>query len=251
MEKNKEKKNKKTSEVEPRTRPASNGMEKKLETIVYNQEGVRSGTLVLPANVFDAKWNADMVHQVVVSMRSNARSGTADSKGRSEVRGGGKKPWQQKGTGRARHGSRRSPIWRGGGVTHGPLAERNYDKKINKKTSAKAFAALMSEKFRNGKIIFVDAIVLKANKTKEASVVLDALSKVKGFENLTHKKERNVYLALPKREIKLEKSFRNILQMEIGEVKNLSALDLATHRYIVMVGPKESISLIEKRLGKK
>ncbi|MEK7115664.1 MAG: 50S ribosomal protein L4 [Patescibacteria group bacterium] len=251
MENDKEKTNKKVSKVAVRTQSAANGIEKKLETIVYNQEGEKSGTFALPPSVFGAKWNADMVHQVVFSMRSNARSGTADSKGRSEVRGGGKKPWQQKGTGRARHGSRRSPIWRGGGVTHGPLSERNYDKKINKKTNARAFVALMSEKFRSGKIIFVDAIVLKAAKTKEANGVLLALSKVKGFENLTHKKESNVYLALPKREIKLEKSFRNILQMEIGEVKNLSALDLATHRYIVMVGPKESIPLIEKRLGKK
>ena len=251
MENDKEKTNKKVSKVAVRTQSAANGIEKKLETIVYNQEGEKSGTFALPPSVFGAKWNADMVHQVVVSMRSNARSGTADSKGRSEVRGGGKKPWQQKGTGRARHGSRRSPIWRGGGVTHGPLSERNYDKKINKKTNARAFVALMSEKFRSGKIIFVDAIVLKAAKTKEAGGVLLALSKVKGFENLTHKKRAMFIWRSRKERLSLRKASAISSRWKSGEVKNLSALDLATHRYIVMVGPKESIPLIEKRLGKK
>lgn len=225
-------------------------MKTNLDTIIYNQEGKKSSLFALPANIFDVKWNADLVHQVLVSMQSNARSGTADSKGRGEVRGGGKKPWQQKGTGRARHSSRRSPIWKGGGVTHGPLAERNYDKKINKKMSVRALVSLLSEKWKSGKIIFIDDITLPVNKTKEADKVLGALSKVSGFENLTYKKHNNVYLVLPKKEIKLEKSFRNILQMNIGEAKNLNVVQLAKHRYIVVVNPKETISFIEARLTK-
>src|ERR1035437_10040489 len=98
----------------------------KSEATIYNQKGGEAGKIELPAKVFAAKWRADLVHQVVEGMRSNKRSGTADTKDRGEVRGGGKKPWKQKGTGRARHGSTRSPIWVGGGVTHGPLAEKNY-----------------------------------------------------------------------------------------------------------------------------
>ena len=90
-----------------------------VEVKIYNTDGKEKGVLDLPNNLFGLKWNADLVHQVVNSMHSSARTVIADTKGRGEVRGGGKKPWRQKGTGRARHGSSRSPIWKGGGATHG------------------------------------------------------------------------------------------------------------------------------------
>ncbi len=120
-----------------------------LEATIYNQKGASAGSITLPKSVFGAKWSADLVHQVVVAMQANQRSGTAHTKDRSEVRGGGKKPWAQKGTGRARHGSSRSPIWVGGGVTFGPRTEKDYSQKINKKMANKALGVLLSKKMKD------------------------------------------------------------------------------------------------------
>src|SRR5674476_740010 len=143
-----------------------------MEAKIYNQKGTSTETIDLPAKVFAAKWRADLVHQVVEGMRSNKRAGTADTKDRGEVRGGGRKPWQQKGTGRARHGSTRSPIWVGGGVTHGPRKDENFDRKVSKKMKAKAFYTILSRKFKDGEILFVDSISFKEPKTKLAIGVM-------------------------------------------------------------------------------
>ena len=109
-------------------------MEKTLKNPVYNISGKEVSNVSLPEAIWGVPWNADLVHQVVIGMQANTRTGLANAKMRGEVSGGGKKPWRQKGTGRARHGSTRSPIWKGGGVSHGPRSDKNYDQKINKKT---------------------------------------------------------------------------------------------------------------------
>ena len=158
-----------------------------METIIYNQKGQESGKIKLPESVFGITWNADLVHQVVTSMQSTMRQPIAHTKTRGEVSGGGKKPWQQKGTGRARHGSSRSPIWVGGGVAHGPRNEKIYDRKVNKKARAKAFLTILSQKYRDGEILFVDTLAFGAPKAKDGRAVLQALAKIKGYEKLATK----------------------------------------------------------------
>src|SRR5437868_2291267 len=128
-----------------------------MESKIYNKKGEEAGKIKLPEDIFATQWNADLVHQVVVSMMSNARSSIAHTKTRGEVRGGGKKPWQQKGLGRARHGSSRSPIWVGGGVAHGPRNDKNFDRKINKKMKTKALYTVLSKKMKDNEILFIDS----------------------------------------------------------------------------------------------
>src|SRR5580704_11914592 len=111
-----------------------------MEAPIYNSQGKKAGSVNLPESVFDVKWNHSLMHQVVTSMQANARTPVAHVKDRGAVRGGGKKPWRQKGTGRARHGSIRSPIWKGGGVTHGPIKDKNYSRAIPKRCVPKRFS---------------------------------------------------------------------------------------------------------------
>src|SRR3954464_11371557 len=117
-----------------------------MEAPIYNAEGKSAGKVDLPDVLFGQPWNPSLIHQVVTSMQDNARTNVAHVKGRGEVRGGGKKPWQQKGKGRARAGSIRSPIWRGGGITHGPTRDENFSRTIPKKMRAKALVIALSQK---------------------------------------------------------------------------------------------------------
>lgn len=216
-----------------------------MEAKIYNQKGAIAGKINLPAKVFAAKWRSDLVHQVVEGMRSNKRAGTADTKDRGEVRGGGKKPWKQKGTGRARHGSSRSPIWVGGGVTHGPLAEKNYKRKISKKMRAQALFSVLSKKYKDGEIIFIDSLVLPAIKTSKALEVVNNLSKASGLKFGNSKKK--VLTALYERSEKTEKSFRNLPQLEIVFLKNLNPLTVLNYQYLLIENPEESVKFLESR----
>ena len=201
---------------------------------IYNTEGKEKGALDLPNNLFGLKWNADLVHQVVSSMISSARTVIADTKGRGEVRGGGKKPWQQKGTGRARHGSSRSPIWKGGGATHGPHAERNYDKKVNKKMKAKALFTIISKKIRDNEVFFLDNLKATAPKAKEGLAILKNLTKIKGAEMILAKKANSAYITVMKNDENLNKSFRNFGNIKIDEWRNINPLDVLNYRYLII-----------------
>lgn len=219
-----------------------------METKIYNQKGTSAGTITLPEKIFAAKWRADLVHQVVEGMRSNKRAGTADTKGRGEVRGGGKKPWKQKGTGRARHGSTRSPIWVGGGVTHGPLAEKNYKRKISKKMRAQALFSVLSKKFKDGEILFVDTLALSDIKTKNAEGVMKNLIKAGSFKIAASTKKPRILTALFERDEKAEKSFRNLPQIEIVFLKNLNPLDVLNHKYLLIENPEQAVKFLESRM---
>lgn len=146
-----------------------------METTVYNKKGEKKGSLKLPEKVFGLSWNGDLVHQIVHAITANTRAGTADTKGRSEVRGGGKKPWKQKGTGRARHGSSRSPIWKGGGVTFGPNALQVFALKINKKAKKKALALVLSDRVASEKFVALEDLNMTDAKAKQVAALRKSL----------------------------------------------------------------------------
>ena len=217
---------------------------------MHNVSGKEAGTATLPGSIWNLPWNADLVHQVVIGMQANARTSTANAKGRGEVSGGGKKPWRQKGTGRARHGSNRSPIWIGGGTTHGPLAEKNYDVKINKKMKATALYVALSQKLRDNQVIFVDSLAFDSIKTKTAQNALDSFAKIAGFETLNTKKHNNIFVVVPGKTEAVAKSFRNIAHATLEDVRNLNPMDVMNYRYIIVANPEEASATLAGRMNK-
>ena len=212
-----------------------------MQVKLYNQQAKETGTVELPDSVFGLKWNADLVHQVVTSQASNLRRGTAHAKGRSEVRGGGKKPWRQKGTGRARHGSIRNPLWKGGGVTHGPLKEKNYKKKVNKKMGEKALYTVLSAKARDNEIIVLDELRFEESKTKPGAKLFENLAKIKEFKNLT--KGNGVLVALPGKNEMVRRALRNLPYIGIEDVRNLNSHGVLQYKYILF--PREALEVFK------
>src|SRR3989344_6775011 len=211
-----------------------------MESKVYNQKGETVGTVSLPATVFGVSWNPDLVHQVMVGMQEGKRLSLAHAKDRGEVSGGGKKPWRQKGTGRARHGSTRSPIWRKGGVTHGPVAERVYGQKINKKMKTRALYTALSAKYRDGELIFVDRLDIDQPKPKLALAMLTNLAAATKAPALLYAQGRRALIAGLRPSSTVTKSFRNIKSVSIDEVRNLNPLDVLTYQYLVLADPEAS-----------
>jgi large subunit ribosomal protein L4 len=202
-------------------------------------KGQKAGEIELPKEIFAAKWRADLVHQVATAIAANKRQNRAHTKDRAEVAGGGKKPWKQKGTGQARHGSSRSPIWRHGGVTFGPRKERDYSEKLNKKMKAAALASVLSKKAEDGELILVDKFAFEAPKTKAAIASIAAIGKGAGAK-IFGKRKNAALFAFAGREASAVKSFRNIGSIATEEVRNLNPLDLLTYRYLVIENPEES-----------
>jgi len=180
---------------------------------VYNLKGEAMGKIELDDKIFRREWNPDLVHQVYLAQVANRRKNYAHVKERGEVRGGGKKPWRQKGTGRARHGSIRSPLWKGGGVTHGPRSDRQYGKKINKKMRKAAIMSLVSKKLADQELKIVDSLNIESRKTKELDFVL------KQFLNHKKNSKKLSVLLIPSKENK--GIFR--VASNIPKVKSLNA----------------------------
>jgi large subunit ribosomal protein L4 len=218
---------------------------------VYTMEGKVSKTLEVPEAIFGAAWNADLVSQVLYSQASNRRAGTAHTKDRSEVRGSHIKPWNQKGSGRARHGSRQSPLWKGGGVTFGPRNDKDYKKIIPKGMKVAALFSLLSAKVAAGKVIFVDTIPELTGKTKEADEAMKGLTTIEGFKTLCYKKANNVYLSTKKGEDTTKRAFRNLPYMTLHNMEDLNPLDLANTRYLVIANPEETIEYLSSKIASK
>ena len=161
---------------------------------VVNVKGEKVGTMKLAGEIFGVEVHEDVLHQAVTTYLSNRRQATAKTKDRSEVSGGGKKPWRQKGTGRARAGSSRSPIWVGGGVVFGPTGEQNYKLSMNKKAHALALKSALSLKVREKALIIVEDVIEIEGKTKEAVSVLNAVGAT-GKVLLVNDENKNLLLA--------------------------------------------------------
>ncbi len=215
-----------------------------MESKIYNIQGKEAGKITLPENLFGLPWNADLVHQVVTSMQANARQPWAHTKTRGEVRGGGKKPWAQKGTGRARHGSSRSPIWVGGGVTHGPRKDKSYTKKISQQMRQKALLVTLSRKYKDGEVIFVDSLEMQEPKTKTAKGIMSGLAST--FSGIT-KKKNAALIALPTAHKPTMKSFGNFGNVEVTEVRNLNPVSILEAKYLVIANPKSAFETLGKK----
>jgi large subunit ribosomal protein L4 len=223
--------------------------EKGLQAPLFSSVGAAEGTIMLPGTVFDVAWNADLVHGVVLAMQANARAGTAHTKDRSEVSGGGKKPWKQKGTGRARHGSSRSPIWAGGGVAHGPRSDKDYTTKINKKMRAKALAAVFTKKLADTEMIFLSDVAMVEPKTAIGKTIITAIATATGHPDLATKRKNAALLILDKRNEMIEKSFHNFGNIEVVQVKDINPVDILTYKYVIMVNSNDTLRVLEKRIA--
>ncbi len=205
-----------------------------MKTIVYNFEGKKVKDIELSESVFNVPLNAELLHESYVSMASNQRVAIAHTKGRGEISGGGKKPWKQKGTGKARTGSIRNPFWRGGGTIFGPQKDRNFKKKINKKANTKAILMAISEKLRSENLIILDKVESINKKTKDIVNGLNAL-KIKGsiLINLSQG-EKETYLYS-----------RNIKNVKCIPTNNLNILDILNYKSVIL--SEESVNYLEKK----
>lgn len=204
---------------------------------IQNLKGEKVGELELLDAVFGLPANDSLVHQVFVSMSGNRRQVIAHAKDRGERAGSGKKPWKQKGTGRARSGSVRSPIWRGGGVTFGPTKDRNFKSKINKKMSQKALKIVLSGKVADNSLIVLDELALTEKKTKQAASGLKKLG-ISG----------SILVGFSEKEKDFQLFFQNIEGVSNIPVEGLNVYDMLMRKNLVL--SKDAVKYLEKKYSK-
>jgi len=214
---------------------------------IYNQEGKAAGEIELSSKVFEVKMNEALVHQAVVAQMGNERQVLAHTKGRGDVSGGGKKPWKQKGTGRARAGSSRSPLWKGGGVVFGPQKDRNFKKELNRKMRQKAMFMVLSDKINAKSMAVVESLNVEEFKTKK----MDAI--VKNFETKiftkNENKKRSVLLINDKKDLKSKNSARNLAGVKAINLDNINILDLLKYKNVILSA--ESVKSLETTYSSK
>ncbi len=203
---------------------------------LYNATGAVTGSIEISDGVFDVRWNGDLMHQVLCSYEGNERKIVAHAKGRGEVSGGGKKPWKQKGTGRARAGSTRSPIWRKGGVTHGPLKDKEYSLVLPRKMAKKAIGIALSQKLREKEVKFVEGVEFQNAKTKNATQVLAPF--------VSMRKNNQLLVVIPEKQENLKRSLKNLKSVDWALANDLNAKKVITHKNVLIF--KESLPAIEK-----
>ncbi len=201
---------------------------------LYNQQGTVVGDLALDASLFEVAPDTALVHEATIAQTANARQAIAHTKGRGEVAGTGKKPWKQKGTGRARHGSRRSPIWVGGGITFGPTSSRNFSVKMNRKARRKALAMVLTDKVASEQFVAVDSLKLAEAKTKTFASILKALPAV-GKKTIVILEPDNASTA---------RAARNLPRVSAISAASVNVVDLLAHDRVV--ASKEAIEAMTK-----
>lgn len=211
---------------------------------LYNQKAEAIGEQELNDRIFAVALNEGLVHQAVVTQLANERQVLAHTKGRADVRGGGKKPWKQKGTGRARAGSSRSPIWIGGGVTFGPLNNRNFSKKINTKMKQQALYMALTDKLAHNQLMLLDKVEFAEAKTKPFGEMLKSIeTKVLTREIKT---KRSALFVLAGKDDKTKLSGRNLAGVEIINLDNLNIVDVLKYRDLIMT--VDGVKKLEARL---
>ncbi len=209
-----------------------------MKVSVYNQQAEAISEVELNDKIFGVKPSLHLMAESVRTQLANARKGLAHTKTRGEVSGGGKKPWKQKGTGRARAGSTRGPIWRHGGVALGPRSERNWSLKINKKAKSKALFMSLSDKAKEGKLIIIDQISLPAAKTKEFTKVMAS------FEKNIKALGKKQLMVIPKKDDVLVRASRNLPKVNQALATSLNIVDVMRADSLMIM--KDSLAVIER-----
>ena len=203
----------------------------------HNKAGEKVKETVLPKDVFGRTAKPALIHQAVVAQQANRRLTIASTKDRSEVSGGGRKPWRQKGTGRARHGSIRSPIWVGGGITFGPTKERNYSQKLNHRMARRALGGVLAEKAKDNQVLIIEDIKLENPKTKEIVPIIRNLSL-----------EGTALLVISDKDDVVKRAARNLPGVTVTKSDQLTAWNVLKYRYLII--SQTSLSELKTKFSK-